>query len=65
MFRNGSNWPHDLPRDEQPLQHQSIPIKSDLDKQSLTVNSQPAWLGGFVKSDGTKIGLFVREASKF
>ena len=65
MFRDGSNWPHDPPSDEQALQLQSISTRADLVKKSLPVKSQPSWLGGFVKLDGTKIGLFVSEASKF
>jgi len=39
------------------------PTKTDLEK-SLPGASAQLWLGGFVKSDGTQVRLFVRPASR-
>ena len=40
------------------------PTQTDLDKRPLSRASEQSWLGGFVKSDGTKVHLFIRQSMR-
>jgi hypothetical protein len=67
MKRSGNSW--DLGRLNvaagQGLQQGSNKTtQTDLDKKTSSGASEQSWLGGFVKSDGTQVRLFVRPASR-
>jgi hypothetical protein len=67
MMRNGNSW--DMGRlsvdVDQGVRPGSIkPAQTEGDKKPLSVASEQSWLGGFVKSDGTQVRLFIRPASR-
>jgi hypothetical protein len=67
MKRSGNGW--DLERlsvdVSQGVKSGSIKTtQTDPDKMSLSGASEQSWLGGFVKSDGMQVRLFIRPGSR-